>query len=109
MRGRMARELIKGIPSVNDRNKQTYMKTNRTNAWTAGVEMYSAPPPPAPPPGPPLHPHGPPPPPHGHPPHPHGIPPHVLIIQGLEAVSAQVAELQATVDEMHAAPSVAPA
>ncbi|MBI2929437.1 MAG: hypothetical protein HYY24_27545 [Verrucomicrobia bacterium] len=64
--------------------------------WTAGIELRAAQPPPPPPPGPPPHPHG-------------GIPPHLIIIEGLQAVSAQVAELQAAVDEMRAAASVVPA
>jgi hypothetical protein len=48
--------------------------------WKATKDQWDAPPPPR----------------HG----PHGIQPHVEIMQGIEAVSAQLVELQATVDQI---------
>ena len=57
--------------------------------WTAGPDLRGAPPPPPPPA--PNH------------QHPQGPKPHEVIIDGLEAISAQVAELATAVEEIRAA------
>jgi hypothetical protein len=60
-----------------------HMKNNTTTPWVADPASlpFTAPPPP------PRHHHA------------HGPKPHEIIIEGLEAISAQIAELKAAVDE----------
>ena len=63
------------------------MKNNKP--WTAGTDLGGAPPPP--------------PPPAPHHLHTQGPKPHEIIIEGLEAISAQVVELTTAVEEIRAA------
>jgi hypothetical protein len=69
-------------------NERTTMKTQNTR-WTAGVDLRPAAPPPPPP----------------HHPHPNGPKPHEVIIDGLQAISAQIEELGAAVEEIRAGKS----